>query len=102
MILIQNLTKASISFSMYQCESDLSLKKEPALFRVEVMNTMFKIVKTKPITTQDWNRLPRMVLDRGAEMNPGEDITGLYRGKDEHSPYFSVNDLTQESVIGGV
>ena len=29
-------------------------------------------------------------------------IAGFYRGKEEHSPYFSLNDLTQESVIGGV
>ena len=37
--------------------------------------------------------------DHGTEMNPLMDFIVV---KEEHSPYFSVNDLTQESVIGGV
>ena len=38
-------------------------------------------------------------LDRG---NKDALIAGFYHSKEEHSPYFSVDDLTQESVIGGV
>ena len=38
-------------------------------------------------------------LDRGNEDGL---IAGFYRGKEEQPPYFSVDDLTQESVIGGV